>query len=1667
MKRMLLLLALPLFISLGSHAMPLPNGATAPDFTLTDLDGVSHTLYNYLDQGYTVMIDFSATWCGPCWNYHNTHILRDLWNQYGPPGTNDVMVFFIEGDPSTPVSALYGGSGSQGNWVAGTPYPIMDDGNGSVAAAYNITFFPTLYAVCPDRKIYTVGQASLQTWVNWISSCSLEASASITNAPCFGQPGGSINLTATGGYGNKTYQWSNGANTEDISNLMAGNYAVTVTESNGRTVNLNNLNVGSPSPINVATTATTNVSCNGGNNGAATVSASGGTPGYSYAWSNGASGPTANNLAAGSYTVSVSDSRSCLKTHTVVITQPLVLNGNAQAQGANCGNNDGSALITPSGGTFPYSFNIGNGSSAIPVFTNLAAGNYTVTITDGNNCVKTVPFTVPDIPGPIAEAGPEQILNCANPEATLDGSGSASGANIAYQWTTTNGHIVHGANTATPTVDQPGTYQLEVTNLANGCSTIDEVVVAENNDLPTATVAPAGELDCTVLELTLDGAGSSEGPEYTYTWTTSGGNIVSGENTLNPVVNAGGVYTLTVLNTISECESVATVEVESNQNFPVANGGANGVINCNASVLILDGSGSSSGAEFTYLWTTTNGAIVSGANTLTPVVSAGGEYVLLVTNTLNGCEESDEVVVSEDIVQPVANAGPDMVLNCNVAALTLDGSGSSSGAGFQYLWTTTNGNIASGATTLTPTVDQAGEYVLQVTNTVNGCVTTESAIVVENSPVEASVEAVSHVSCAGGVNGEATVVATNGAEPYAYAWPGGLSGPSQSGLAAGSYTVTITDADQCSDLVTVVVQEPALLVANASAAGETGLGNNDGTATADPQGGVGPYSYLWSNGATEQTITGLEPGTYTVTITDANGCISQETVTVNSFNCTINATVSSQNITCNGDKNGEATVTIHNGLEPYNINWSNGAEGPTATGLSPGTYTVSITDENNCPTTANITITEPSAVALTVVEVQNALCFGQASGQATVEGAGGVGGYSYLWPSGNTDPAETNLAAGTYVVTLTDANGCETTTSVEVDEPQQITGNVSATGESSYQGNNGALSVTAAGGNPAYQYLWSTGETPPSISGLAPGEYTVVITDENGCTTELSGTVEEYVCPEVTTVPTVDGVSCAGAGDGSAILSSSGGTSPYSYTWPNGETGPSISGLAGGVYEVNVQDGANCPYTVEVVVPEPEALSAQIISQENIECAGQTDGSATAEGLGGTPGYSYAWSTGATGATAENLAPGFHQVIVTDDNGCTSTLEVEIIVSDDNTFPVIIVQDIVLALDENGQAGLTPAMVDNGSYDNCGIESMAVSQNAFDCSHLGPQEVTFTVLDVNGNESTSTVIVSVVDETAPVITCPESIEVYNCDGLVEYGLPTATDACGVMSVDLVEGLGSGANFPIGVTTETYMAMDASGNMSMCSFEVAVVNTLELSGTSSPTCPETSEGSAAVEVAGGTPGYFYHWSNGADTPNVEGLAAGAYEVTVFDATGCEMVMQIDVASFPPIEMVVDEVTAAQNGEPNGSAKVTITNGTGPFTYEWRDQENYLYSTQEDLENALPGIYILTIIDANGCVFKSNPIEIENISGTQEPAWSGGVWVYPNPAKDQVNVRIKLDAAAAVQLQVFDMKGVQLAIQQTDALAQHELEVASIQWPSGVYYIRLVIDGEVLVRRVVVE
>ena len=284
---------------------------------------------------------------------------------------------------------------------------------------------------------------------------------------------------------------------------------------------------------------------------------------------------------------------------------------------------------------------------------------------------------------------------------------------------------------------------------------------------------------------------------------------------------------------------------------------------------------------------------------------------------------------------------------------------------------------------------------------------------------------------------------------------------------------------------------------------------------------------------------------------------------------------------------------------------------------------------------------------------------------------------------------------------------------------------------------------------------------------------------------------------------------------------------------------------------------------------------------------------------------------------------------------------------------------------------------------------------------------------------------------------------------------------------MTDGLGSGANFPLGTTTEVYKATDVSGNAAECSFTVTVVNTVEAEISSTGTCPGMDQGSATIAVSGGTPGYTYFWNNGEETESIAGLAPGLYDVIVKDATGCEYTAQVEVEEYPGVDFAVDEVINEQNSGQNGAIKVTSNNGTAPFIYEWQDETGDVVSNEEDLVDVPAGAYKLFVTDANGCTFVSEWITVENITGTNDPSWAAGVWVYPNPAKDRVGIRIQLEEAASVQIEVFDLKGISMTKVRTDALLQHEREIKADDWASGMYYLRIVVGNEVLIRRLIIE
>ncbi len=1413
------------------------------------------------------------------------------------------------------------------------------------------------------------------------------------------------------------------------------------------------------------------VNCFGGNTGSATASASGGggAP-YTYTWSNGMTGATINNLVAGTYIVTVTNASGGNGTGSVIITQPPALTlALVEQQNISCSNPVGTAMVQANGGTGAYTYSWSNGQSGQSA-TFTSAGSYVATVTDGNNCQSTtsVNITANTTP-PAAEAGPSATITCSAPMATLNGAGSATGSGIQYLWTTTDGNIQSGATTLSPVVSSSGTYTLTVTNTNNGCTNSDFTVVGSNIAPPTSDAGADGVLTCAVTQVQLNGSNSSSGANFTYLWTTSNGTIIGPANMQMVTVGSTGTYCLTVTNTANGCSATDCASVTSNITPPVANAGSASPLTCTTSQVTLNGTASSMGNNFSYLWTTTNGNIVSGATTLTPSVNQPGTYTLNVTNTANGCTATSSVTVTSNTTQPTASAGPDKALNCNNTSVVLDGSGSSQGGNFNYLWS--GPGIVSGGNTPTPTVNAAGGYIILVTNTSNGCTKTDTAAVTQTPVLVASIPASQNVLCNGANTGSATAAGSGGKSPYAYAWSNNATTAQITNLAAGTYTVIITDADNCTASATATITQPAALVPNASATGETSVGGNNGTATANPSGGVPSYNYAWSNGANTQSISNLAPGTYTVSITDANNCVATQTVTVASFSCGgVSVNVAATNPSCNGGNNGTATATPNGGNQPYTYAWSNGGTGASQSNLAAGSYTVSMTDGNGCVVTGNVTLTAPSAISLSS-QVTNVACNGGNTGSATVTATGGTGGFTYNWSNGGTGATQSNLTAGSYTATATDDNGCTSTIQVSITQPAALAGNLTSSNETALNANDGTAGVAMSGGVSPYGYAWSNGATTPSITGLAPGTYCVSATDANNCVFTGCTIVSAFGCTGQAVSIASENISCAGGNDGSAQVTATGFTAPINYLWSNGSTGSSVGNLAAGTYSVSVTGADGCAGSQAVTITQPDTLTASIAAQNDLECANSNDGSITVAAAGGTPNYDYAWSNGATTPTVSGLGAGTYSVVVSDENDCTTTLEVTLNVLPDVEAPVAKAMDITLILPSSGPVFVTPQQVDNGSTDNCGIVLRQLDVTAFGCANVGENPVTLTVTDAAGNTSTATAVVTVLDETVPTIFCPQNQTVDNgsCAPTVNYAAPNASDNCGNATLTLVSGPASGTAFPSGITTVVWSADDGNGNSATCSFTVTVISSFTANTSfTMPSCNGSNDGTATATAEGGTAPYSFQWDDPAQqqTETATNLAAGTYQVSVTDATGCVAVQTVQLTQPPAIVVVIEDIDPVAGPNQPGSVDVTVTGGTGDYTYEWTSDTGFT-SDEEDIAGLTQsGNYTLVITDGMGCKI-TQTVFVDMADATTETGLERRVTLAPNPTSGRTYITIDLGQSAEVSYQVFDLAGNMVtAERRATVVAKQSFELNLYEAAGGVYLVRVIVNDTVVVKRLVV-
>ncbi len=561
----------------------------------------------------------------------------------------------------------------------------------------------------------------------------------------------------------------------------------------------------------------------------------------------------------------------------------------------------------------------------------------------------------------------------------------------------------------------------------------------------------------------------------------------------------------------------------------------------------------------------------------------------------------------------------------------------------------------------------AGSHSVTVRDAV-GCDTTATFTIGEPSPLDVAVSEEVPVTCKGGTDGSAVVTANGGTSPYSYSWD---TSPVQTdtqatGLSAGIYEVTVTDAHGCSASDSVIIEGPDRLITTITdSKNATCYGDSNGYAVGNATGGWGGYTYSWNTTPVQQgdSATGLPAGTYNITVTDSLGCQASASVTVGQPPPLV-PDAEKTDVSCYGGTDGEATVSVSGGTSPYTYSWGTSPtqNTVTATQLPAGTYEITITDDLGCRARDTVTVEQPGPLEVETTAMPVS-CYGGSDGSLEASVEGGTSPYQYSW---NTSPPSSSsrldpLPAGEYQLTVTDANGCQETITDSVTEPSPLTLSASVSDVTCHDGDDGAINVQATGGTSPYRFMWDSLPTTSNIAqGLPAGEYAVTAVDTNGCRDTLSLTISEPM-PLIASVGPGDTI-CPGS-SATLNVNSSGGNGGYSYTWePGYMSTPEVTvspSLSTG-YTVTVTDSLGCETisdTTSVWVKNlfPDSLKAissgDICSGEEVTLSGYYGGS--------RPGLSFSWEPG----NEQGLDPfvrqpdSSEQYILTAVNGCGASIE--------------------------------------------------------------------------------------------------------------------------------------------------------------------------------------------------------------------------------------------------------------------------------------------------------------------------------------------------------------------------------------------------------------------------
>ncbi|MBP6091690.1 MAG: DUF11 domain-containing protein, partial [Crocinitomicaceae bacterium] len=999
----------------------------------------------------------------------------------------------------------------------------------------------------------------------------LSVTSIVTPVGCFGDSTGAINITVAGGTFPYTYSWTSTALSEDINNLITGNYIVTITDTHSCVLISDTINIPQPlAPLSISHTID-DVNCFGGNDGAIDLTVNGGTAPYTYSWSNGQTTQDLLNLITDTFNVIVTDVNNCvIHDSSIFVPQPAAsyILSTVNTDVLCYGFSTGAINFNVTGGTLPYTYLWSNGQTTQDI-DSITVGTYEVIVTDAKGCKDSITTTLIQPLTPLALSITHTDALCiGGTQGTIDLTAGGGTGPYTYFWNN---------NETVPDIDSlnQGFYYVLVTD-AHGCFDTISATVLDPNNTMVLSIGKSDVLCYAGSDGTVDLTVQFGTPGYSYLWNT--GDTTQDLNNV-PI----GTYSVDVTD-FNSCGAFISIAV--NQPATPVSGTTSTVdVLCKTFATgSIDASASGGIAPYTYLWSNTS------TNQDIQILTAG-IYQLTIKDSHNCI-----LIINDTIFEPatlVSATNTQSNVNCyggSDASINLIPAG---GVG-NYTFSWTNFETTEDIDSLT-----LGTYSVTITDS-NGCIFPYSVVITQPSAPISLTTAITNVSCFGGSNGVVNLTPSGGTNPYTYFWSDSTTNQDLVNYPFGTYSVIVTDTNNCVDSIVGIITQPTLLVINGSTTPVICHGDATGTATVVANGGTPGYSYLWSNGDLNALNDTIITGSYSVLVTDSLGCKDSLTVFVNEPTLLTSSTTHIDN-PCYGNSVGSVSVVPVGGIAPYTYSWSNFATSATTSNLIAGVYTVIVTDSNNCIVNDTSEVIQPLApLAINFVTTDN-ICYNGSIGAIDASISGGTTPYSYSWNTTAITEDIASLPIGIYTLTVTDDHNCVLAKTDTIVQPTQIdTSNVILDDISCNGFSDGSINLTTVGGTAPYTYLWSNNTTNEDLTNVIIGTYTITITDDNLCTRQFTYTLNQPL-PLISTYTTIEPL-CYAYSDGSITLNTTGGTTPYSYSWTNGSTSAVNSGIVTGNYTATITDAQNCAFVVPCFIDQPNQIQVSFNVSDTVGC---------------------------------------------------------------------------------------------------------------------------------------------------------------------------------------------------------------------------------------------------------------------------------------------------------------------------------------------------------------------------------------------------------------------------------------------------------------------------------